>query len=166
MSQPPSHAIRRILVPVDFSPASRAALEYAVFLARRFDAGVEVLHVWEPPLYVGPEITITAPGRAVTLAEFARTEASRGMEEFLASLDRAGLPSLNGRVDSGPPAATILRVATDEHCDLIVMGTRGRTGLAHALLGSVAEKVVRRASCPVVTVHAPDGKPALVDEAQ
>ena len=55
--------IRRILVPVDFSTCSRAALEYAAVIARRFGSGVDVLHVWEPPRYVGPDMTVTIPGR-------------------------------------------------------------------------------------------------------
>jgi nucleotide-binding universal stress UspA family protein len=152
--------IQRILVPVDFSASSRAALEAAAFLAEKLGASVDVLHVWEPPGYVGPEVMIHMPGKTgLPLVEFAHTEAGRDMERFLADFGKRGL-RVSGRLETGLAVQTILRVAGDDHYDLIVMGTRGRTGLSHLMLGSVAERVVRRAACPVLTVREPEAEPA------
>jgi nucleotide-binding universal stress UspA family protein len=144
--------IRRILVPVDFSACSRAALDYAAFLGERFGAAIDVLHVWEPPGYVGPEVMINVPGRTgLPLVEFARTEAGREMEKFLAALEERKIVEVNGRLETGMPVNMILSAAADRDYDLIVMGTHGRTGF----MGSVTERVVRRAPCPVLTLRAP-----------
>lgn len=145
-----------ILVPTDFSPCSRAALDRAVYFARIFHATVEVLHVWETQSYVGPEVVVHVPGHSQqTLAQFAHTVAEKRMVEFLADLERA-LPAgvVRGRVETGDPTEAILRVAVEDKAAMIVMGTHGRTGIKHALLGSVAEKVLRRAPCPVLITRA------------
>ncbi|HJZ87263.1 MAG TPA: universal stress protein [Polyangia bacterium] len=149
--------LNKILVPVDFSACSRAALDYAAFLGGRFTASIDVLHVWQPPHVVGgAEMLVYAEGQPQrTLAEFARTHAGKEMEEFLATIENRGL-KVRGRLETGDPYVTILRVAADEKYDLIVMGTHGRTGLQHLLMGSVAEKVVRRSSCPVLTIRIPE----------
>lgn len=145
--------VKRILVPVDFSPCSKAALEHASFLAHRLGAELEVLHVWEPPTYVTPEMVVHMPGeKSRTLAEFVRTQSGQAMEALLASIERDGLV-VHGRLETGAVVETILRAAREN--DLVVMGTHGRTGLSHLLLGSVAEKVVRRSPCPVLTVREP-----------
>jgi nucleotide-binding universal stress UspA family protein len=145
-------SIRRILVPVDFSPCSRAALDYAVDLATVFSAEVEVLHVWEPPLYLSPEMLVNVAGRPpISLSEFAQTAAGRQMDELLASVEKRGV-RVHGRLAYGVTTETILHSAAED-CDLVVMGTHGRTGFAHLVLGSVAERVVRHAACPVLTIH-------------
>jgi nucleotide-binding universal stress UspA family protein len=146
-------APRRILVPVDFSECARASLDVAVDLARRFDAEIEALHVWETPTYVTPELMLWAPDTGKrSLAEFARTQAGHAMQQLLASVEKSGA-RVHGRVDTGAISDVILAAAAD--ADLVVIGTHGRTGIAHALLGSVAERVVRRSPCPVLTVRAP-----------
>lgn len=132
--------LARILVPLDGSPASLAALDHALSLAEREDARVELLHVDAPD-------TIAAP------APDARREFERSFDEaFSIARDRVG-DRASRRVVSGDPVRKIVETARDGHYNLIVMGTHGRVGRLHALLGSVAEGVVRNAPCPVLTVR-------------
>jgi nucleotide-binding universal stress UspA family protein len=144
--------IRRILHPTDFSPSSDAALRLAAVLAKDHDAQVVLLHVIEPPP-VGSSGAVPAPppGLPPSRAE---------VEQRLSAL-AATLPGLRTecRVAEGPAADAILEAAQETGCDVIVMGTHGRTGLARLLVGSVAEKVVRRAPCPVLTVKSPQATP-------
>ena len=148
-------SIRRVLVPIDFSPSSRAALEYATFLAGTLGASLEALHVWEPPGYVGPDTLALLPvGAGQPGWEQTRTEVRREVDHFLAKAS----PKPQGhsvRVEAGEPSDAILNVAKDSGADLIVMGTHGRTGLSRLLIGSVAEAVLRRSTCPVLTVRVP-----------
>jgi universal stress protein A len=147
--------IRRILVPVDFSECSRAALESAAVLGERFGASIDVLHVWETPHYVGPEFLIREPGEAGhPLQQAAFTQAETEMDEFLSGFRQR--ERFRVRLESGKPHETIIKLAADERYDAIVMGTHGRSGLSHLVIGSVAEKVVRTAPCPVMTIRQPD----------
>ncbi len=147
--------IHRILVPVDFSECSRAALERAAVLAERLGASIDVLHVWETPHYVGPEFLIREPDETGhPLREAALNQAEMEMDEFLSQFPQA--QRFIVRFESGKPYETIIQMATDGHYDTIVMGTHGRSGLPHLLIGSVAEKVVRTAPCPVMTIRQPD----------
>ena len=147
--------IRRILVPVDFSECSRAALEHATVLAERFGASIDVLHVWEPPHYVGPEFLIEERGETGhPLQQAALNQAGTEMDEFLSGFRQRARFSV--RFESGKPYETIIKLAANEPYDAIVMGTHGRSGLAHMLIGSVAEEVVRTAPCPVMTIRRPD----------
>lgn len=147
-------AINRILVPVDFSPSARAALEYAAFLAARFGAALDVLHVSEPPGYVGPDTLALLPVSGQAGRSQARGDVSREVEGILA---RAGArpAHVSVRVESGEPSDAILHASRDGGADLIVMGTHGRTGLSRLLIGSVAEAVLRRSTCPVLTIRVP-----------
>ncbi len=148
--------IKRILVPVDFSSCSRAALEHAVTLAEQFGASIDVLHVWPPPRYVGPDAVVEVfrkPHR--TLAGEARASASKEMEQFLTPFQKKATVKFRPRIEYGEPYQTILEIANGGVYDLIAMGTHGRTGLSHALIGSVAEKVVRHSLFPVLTVRTP-----------
>jgi nucleotide-binding universal stress UspA family protein len=140
-------SIERILVPTDFSPGSHAALGYAAVFAARFGAVIEVLHVQDE----ADNPQAAASQEAETQRE--RTESQ--MDRFL-----LGTPGLEGvkmvrRLRAGNPADAILALAEKERFDLIVLGTRGRTGLKRLVLGSVAEKVMREATCPVLTVRVP-----------
>jgi nucleotide-binding universal stress UspA family protein len=151
-------AIHRILVPTDFSPSARAALEYAAFLASRFGASLDVLHVSEPPGYVGPDTLAFLPHAGERPRGPAPDEVKQAVEGILARLaDRPG--QVEVRVESGEPGDAILRAAREGGADLVVMGTHGRTGLSRLLLGSVAEAVLRRASCPVLTIRVPSKEP-------
>ena len=148
-------AVTRVLVPIDFSPSSRAALEYATFLVAKFGAALEVLHVWEPPGYVGPDALALLPVAAGQPGwERTRDEVMREVELFLRKIGpRPGNATV--RVEAGEPSDAILSAAKDGGADLIVMGTHGRTGLSRLLIGSVAEAVLRRATCPVLTTRVP-----------
>ena len=149
--------VRKILVPVDFSEGARAAMELAAAFARPFEAAIELYHVWQPPPLVPVPLVVVSPeqGRPLTLEQLARTEAGTQMKDLVDALHRLGIGSVTSRVGVGDPAHEILDLARVGKFDLIVMGTHGRHGIAHALLGSVAEKVVRRATCPVLTVRSP-----------
>jgi universal stress protein A len=142
--------ITRILVPTDFSADADDAFEYALELARKFDASVHLLHVVEDPLAAGmwsSEIyTAELAGLQVNLVRDAEARLRRSVPE------NAG--SVFTEVRTGNAAKAILEAARDGNVDLMVMGTRGRTGIAHVVMGSVAERVVRLAPCPVLTLKA------------
>jgi nucleotide-binding universal stress UspA family protein len=139
--------IRTILHPTDFSDRSAYAYHLACALARDYGARLIVLSVYRPPATVYAEM-----GPLVA-------EPLDSMEEITEKLTRLKPEDLEGRVDhyvrEGDPAAEIVRLAREAHCDLIVMGTHGRRGLSRLLMGSVAEAVLRKAPCPVLTVKTP-----------
>lgn len=145
--------IRKILCPVDFSEPAREALHFAVDFARRFDAQVTLLHVFVVPGYAYPEgIVLAGPEVMNEILE----RIDRALREWRdEAISRAG-GALRIDVESrqGTPWAEIVRKAEEDGYDLVVIGTHGRSGLSHALLGSVAERVVRKAPCPVLTVRA------------
>jgi nucleotide-binding universal stress UspA family protein len=146
--------VTRILVPVDFSEGSRGALRYAELLSTRFGAEIVALHVWEPAPVVAPDQVTWIGGDADTFWRSMSDDLKRRLE----GLDREEVPAIASRVrveiDAGYVAHTILRKLEREGFDLVVMGTHGRTGRSHVLIGSVAERVVRLAPVPVVTVRA------------
>ena len=140
--------IRRILCPVDSSESSRRALDHALALSRWYEAELTILHV-SPlmPTIFGLE---PAPSEAM-LAPFDRQAVGRELAAFVGNTaDVRPAPQL--RVLAGPTVGTILAFAAEAGTDLIVLGTHGRTGFERFMLGSVTEKVVRRAPCPVLTV--------------
>lgn len=140
--------IRQILCPVDFSPFARRALDHATVLARWYQAELTVLHV-SPlmPTLFGMEPAV----HAATLAPFDREALGRELLEFVGETVHA-TPRPQLLVRSGPAAGTLLGYAVENGTDLIVLGTHGRTGFERFMLGSVTEKVVRKARCPVLTV--------------
>jgi nucleotide-binding universal stress UspA family protein len=143
---------KKILCPVDFSDASRSALQVASELARRFGGEVTVFHAYPLPGYTLPEGTVLpASGMLQELAEQTDALLARWKSEALAD----GAPGVETAKAIGEPAAEIVAAAEDGKFDAIVVGTHGRGGIAHMLLGSVAERVVRRAPMPVVTVRPP-----------
>ena len=145
-------SITRMLVPTDFSVHAEAAIRYALELAQRLNAAVHLVNVVEDPLAAGvwsSEIyTAEIAGLQVNLV--------RDAEKRLRGSVPPHVGLVTCEVRRGPAAEQILEVARERGSDLIVMGTRGRTGVAHLVLGSVAEKVVRLAPCPVLTLHARD----------
>ncbi|MFN7972543.1 MAG: universal stress protein [Acidobacteriota bacterium] len=143
-------SIKRILVPIDFSSGARAALELAALLGEKLDASIDAIHVWQPPASASPGALVSVPGLANRpITELARGEAERELAFFM-TLEKPDGPPIPARLEEGDPAPVILRVARDGDYQLIVMGTTGRTGLRHAVLGSVAERVVRHAHCGVL----------------
>lgn len=142
---------KRICCPIDFSDASRAAMEVAADLARRFGAELVLLHAYPIPGYTFPDGSVVAsPKMMQELAE----QAERHLGEWRSDAERlAGGPRVGMEKAVGEPAAEILSYARESGVDLLVLGTHGRTGLEHALMGSVAERVVRKAHCPVLTVR-------------
>lgn len=163
MTEKRTDAITRILVPVDFSVHSDKALQYAATLASRFGAQVELLHVVEDPFLAGAWSTEVAfipnvPELLANLIDVAQGQLSEAKKR----LARRGLV-VESAVVTGQPARTILEHAKEGGFDLIVMGTHGRTGLSHAFIGSVAERVVQKAPCAVVTVR--EENPAAVPAA-
>jgi nucleotide-binding universal stress UspA family protein len=136
-----------ILVPVDFSKASRHALELARELAR--DAGparVVLVHA----CFVPVEIEALVGSAAYEAIEDIDSRAGRDLDDLVAELEDVGISCERVTV-RGSPEKVVLDVAQSQDADLIVMGTHGRTGLGHFFLGSVAERVVRHAQCPVLT---------------
>jgi nucleotide-binding universal stress UspA family protein len=145
--------LRKILVPVDFSLGSVQVVEHALQLAQAFGAGLELLHVWEIPGYVRPDLTVWVGDVSGSFAEHARRDATERMAELLDAHGLTDRDDVVTRLVCGTPYASILGALETEEFDLVVMGTHGRGGLSHALLGSVAERVVRHAPCPVLTVR-------------
>ena len=141
--------ITRILVPVDFSAHSESAMRYALELARPFDAAIHLLNVVEDPLAAG------VWSSEIYTAEIAELQINlvRDAETRLGGWVPVSGGRITTEVRTGPAATQILEAARERGIDLIVMGTHGRTGLAHVVMGSVAERVVRLAPCPVLTLH-------------
>ena len=134
--------IKRILIPIDFSEDSLNALASACDLATQFGAELLLLHVIEPIHFI-TESDVYTEQRHLSNAQLERIAgALREQGQRFRSMTRGGIPS-----------KVIVETAKRARASLIVMGTHGRTGLAHAVIGSIAEKVVRTASCPVLTVR-------------
>jgi nucleotide-binding universal stress UspA family protein len=143
--------LKTILVPSDFSECSDEAVRYGLELARRFDAKVHLLHVVQDPVTQ----PWAAEGFSVPLFEVVdqwRTQAVERLRTAVPEADRARTTIVS---TVATPYAEILDYAAANQVDLIVMGTHGRGGVSHMLLGSIAERVVRRAPCPVLTVRRP-----------
>jgi nucleotide-binding universal stress UspA family protein len=143
----------RILVPTDFGAASDAALECAKELARRFDGRLYVLHVVEDPMATGvwtPDVYIAA---SAELRDRLLHDAKERLDAIFGEAERKEFNPLT-EVRTGGAGDVIGEFARETTIDLIVMGTHGRRGLSHMFLGSVAERMVRTAPCPVLTLRA------------
>lgn len=140
-------AFHKVLFPTDFSKNADQAFPFACALARDQKAGLVVLHVYPPPL---------DRSEAVARAQPPRYE--EDLWQLLKGFEAPGVPGgVIHRLEEGDTVEEILRVAQTENCDLIVIGTHGRSGLSRLLMGSVAEQVLRKATCPLLTV-----KPAFI----
>jgi universal stress protein A len=148
--------IRRILVPIDFSPDADQAMAWAIDLARRYDASLVLTYVVQPVAWpASPDGLVVTPS---DLLATARRELGMSLDRTRESIETAGIHAEAVLID-GSPAREIAELARAKGVDLIVMGTHGRTGIQHALLGSVAEKVLRTAPCPVLTVRMREATP-------
>jgi universal stress protein A len=144
---------RKILMATDFSECSRVALEQSSELSRALGASLELLHVWEAPPFLPGELLVDESGAQVNLMEMTRARADQRLAELVASAERDGTHVSSASCVFGIPHITIVEVASSEKHDLIVIGSHGRTGVPRALLGSVAERVVRYAPCTVVVTR-------------
>lgn len=152
-----SFKISKILYPTDFSEHSLHALTYARELASQFDAQIHCIHVVDEAFQywtaMGPESVPLGPG-VEDVQSMAEGQMARFTDEHLIGLKYAAIT----KTVMGRPFAEIVKYARDNNVDLIVMSTHGRGGLAHVLVGSTTEKVVRKAHCPVLTVRHPESK--------
>lgn len=140
--------LRNILIPTDFSDYASVAIEYGSTLADAFAAKVHLIHVLEThlsavPVFGGGLAVSSNVSESKSTAQKMLAELAEGRDMTLCTLD-------------GPPFLEILRYAEQHDIDMIVMGTHGRSGLEHVLLGSVAERIVRKSACPVLTIRHPD----------
>lgn len=143
---------KKICCAVDFGDPSRVALEQAANLASRFEADLTLIHVVVPPPPAERDVLVSS--RAVDTTQGVEDEEMLARWRVDAEA-RAGRP-VRSLVLSGDPATQIMRHAREERCDLVVVGTHGRTGIPRLVLGSVAERVARGSPCPVLIVH--DGR--------
>jgi universal stress protein A len=147
----PEVSLKKILVPIDFSELSRKAMQYGLTFAKQFNAEVHLLHVVEFTPLAAP-----APPLPIIQDETTRATLHESAAKQLAAWrDESGLTArVKASVRDGVAAhAEIVNAATEGNIDLIILGTQGRTGLAHLLIGSTAERVVRHAPCPVLVVR-------------
>jgi universal stress protein A len=152
--------LKSVLCPIDFSDPSREAVHFAADLAVQFQATLTLLNVYQIPGYALPEGVVVATPEVLTeLVDGIDKELGRWADEARAR----GVHDVRTQTEMGTPHTEINRVAREAGFDLIVIGTHGRTGLKHVLLGSVAERVVRTAPCPVLTVRSAD-HPRHADE--
>ncbi len=141
---------KRILVATDFSDVSDAALDYAINLAKAVGAKITLAHVYEIPVYGFPS------GAMVASPEFAvsvMTAAQEAAKTACVAHAQAGV-EITPVVSRGSTWEEVHRIAEEVSADLIVIGTHGRRGISHVMLGSVAEKIIRTATLPVLTIHA------------
>ncbi len=145
---------KRICCPIDFSEPSRFALRVAADLCQAFGADLTLFHAYQLPGYTLPEGSVVAsPKMLQELAD----QAESHLAEWKGIAEAMGAKAVKTAKSVGEPALEVVEFARENGVDLLVVGTHGRTGLRHALLGSTAERVVRRAGCPVLTVH-PEGQ--------
>jgi nucleotide-binding universal stress UspA family protein len=140
---------KSILVPVDFSDTGKVVLDTATALAKRDGAKLTLVHVWELPAYAYATLEFTPSDLFTPLREAAQAQLDATVEAV-----KKAHPETVGVVKHGTPWREIVRVVDDLRPDLVVMGTHGRRGVERMVLGSVAEKVVRMSSAPVLTLGA------------
>jgi nucleotide-binding universal stress UspA family protein len=147
-------AIRSILVPVDFSEGSNTATQYAADMAKQVGAKIELLNVYGLPMVTSPDGSFMVTPEIVTKLS---ADAQEAVDKIAVDLRSRGA-AVETRVTEGAPHEEITRRGVEGGFDLIVMGTHGRTGLRHFLIGSTAERVVRTSKIPVLTVPLPPEK--------
>ena len=139
-----------ILCPVDFSPSAEKALRYAEELAKQFGSEIVLVHAYEDPAYIMPMTGYLGPEPG--LINQLRAHLEEQMERWKIAVAKAGFV-VRTELLEGVAHQVVIDAAKEHKADLIVMSTHGRTGLSHALMGSVAERVIRLAHCPVLTVR-------------
>jgi nucleotide-binding universal stress UspA family protein len=143
---------KRLLVPVDFSVCSRNAFIHALKVTTHFGGQIDVMTAYDVPAYLSPEAMLVVGQVSASWLDYAEKWAGGALAAFVAETART-LRVDRQIVMPGPAATAILRLADETPYDLIVMGTHGRTGFSRVVLGSVAERVLRAAPCPVLTLR-------------
>jgi nucleotide-binding universal stress UspA family protein len=143
--------IKKIILSTDFSEASYHAMEYAVYMSKKFGAELDIVHVVFDETYL---MTMYIPQGTLqgVLGEL-ETGAQQHIDEFLKNCPPLDGVKYKTKLLKGTPHNEIIKYAEESGADMIVIGTHGRTGIEHVLFGSTAEKIISRASCPVVTVR-------------
>jgi nucleotide-binding universal stress UspA family protein len=150
--------IRRVLAPTDFSDHSLLAVKYACAMAERFEAELHLLHALSEIVPAGPD-PLLMPVMPPKYYEESEARAKESLRDLVRP--EWGKPvAIESSVAWGSPVESIVEYATEHAVSLIVIATHGRTGLSHVLLGSVAERIVREAPCPVLTIRDRRGRPA------
>ncbi len=147
--------IKKILIPTDFSEYSKSALPYAADFAKKYGAKLVLLHIFDEELF--SPIFFEVGGSAKEYYDRLQDRFEAATDDFLSGIDTKGI-EIEAELGNGTPFVEIIKFARENGIDLIVMGTHGRSGITHALLGSVTEKVVRKAPCPVMVVRHPEFK--------
>jgi nucleotide-binding universal stress UspA family protein len=140
---------KKVCCAVDFAEPSRAAMGQAADLARRLGAELTLVHVIAPPPEAASDVLVSSRG----LARMEADEREAMLTRWRGDVERQVGRSVSARVLWGNPKEELVRHAREERCDLLVLGTHGRTGMSRLVLGSVAEQVARRSPCPVLVVH-------------
>ncbi|MBK7498242.1 MAG: universal stress protein [Ignavibacteriales bacterium] len=144
--------IKKVLVPIDFSDYSKSALKYAVNFAKSFNAEIILVYVVEPVIYP-PDFSmgqIAMPSITTEWDDRAKDELQK-----LAKSEINEIANVKTIIKTGKPFVEIIETAKEENIDLIIIATHGHSGVEHILFGSTAEKVVRKAPCPVLTLREP-----------
>lgn len=141
-------AIKKILVPIDFNPSSKRAVAYAIDLAKQYGAELRLVHVWEIPSYAYAGMEYSPADLLTAIRDAAKTQ----LDETATEVKRE-VPRTEAVLRNGGAWREIAAEIEESRPDLVVIGTHGRQGLGRALLGSVAEKIVRTSPVPVVTVR-------------
>jgi universal stress protein A len=157
----PHESIRSVLVAIDFSACSRAALSAAAEWAERLGACLDVVHVCSVPSFPLPPAIAGDQQVYEVLIERPRKQAEAILASFVESASNSGIYVRKALLEFGSVPHGICELAERGGYDLLVVGTHGHSGFSRAVLGSVAEKVVRTAPCPVLTVHEPAAHPTL-----
>jgi len=144
--------IKKILVPIDFSDYSKKALNYTVAFAKQFNAEINLVYVIEPVVYPAD---LSMGQVVIPQSEIDLSSKSKQELEQLAKTEIGNLLKYNIIIKNGKPFVEIIETATEIDSDLIIISTHGHTGVEHLLFGSTAEKVVRKAPCPVLTIREP-----------
>lgn len=151
----------RIMVPVDFSACSRAAVRHALDIAAKYGASVEFIHVYDAPHYARDAMVTSPDQPTLTMNDYLRNQAQEMLADLVSETQGTAEVEHTEHVVGGTPHTTIVGRAKETRVHLIIMGTHGHAGsLKHRLIGSVVDKVLRQSPCPVLVVHEGDNADA------
>lgn len=140
---------KKILCPLDFSEFTDEIVDYAVAIAKKFDAELHFLHIIPSLNYFTPYESFLTPENLIAIEKNIEAEVNKDFDKVMKKIDMAAKKTIR----NGAAFVEIIDYVKTESVDLVVMGTHGRSGIEHILIGSVAEKVVRKSPCPVLTIR-------------